>query len=223
MIKNDDLTASSTPNSHNKSPALEVLAKCLNPWLFNIVKLGYSQYDESHGYDHVVKVLTFLKKLGCVNSIEWIAAAVHGIVDEKYANFWSMTADELRVRIREYTSTAVANIVMNIITNMSWSDEMAGLNHKLSICEDLRQRVQFADWMTSIGRDGLLKSFQYNTARGHPNPAQAVVDLFTTSLSKYVDYPYTTEQMHLIARELHAEMLGSNGEAPTAEYVQSLV
>lgn len=209
-------------DGHCTTP-LEILSNWLAPWLFDIVKLGYSQYDESHGYSHVVKVLELLKRLDDIHPIEWIAAAVHDIVDEKYSDSWSISADELRERVALHTSAEIADIVMNIITNMSWSDEMKGLNSKLEVGEEMRQRVQFADWMTSVGREGLVKSFHYNTAHGHPDPAQAVVDLFAVRLSKYVEHTYATEQMQQIARELHTEMLGPDGAPPTAEFVRSLI
>jgi hypothetical protein len=134
---------------------------------------------------------------------EIVAVVVHDLVDGKYASVAVYSEEEL--------CAIVGADVMAIITDMSWSAELQGKNRKLDgSLEISRRRVQAADWFTSIGQGGLVKSYLYNRDKLlTADPASNVVELYRTRLCKYVGVMGVGEFGEVaagIARELHEEM-----------------
>lgn len=128
----------------------------------------YEQYDDSHNILHIADVLDELAKIceaenRLPSAVEVIAAAVHDVVDRKYANV-SMTDDEFSVQLAKYCGQDTVDIVMNIITNMSWTRTVRGDYMSLHdrTHDHYRRCVQGADWITAMGFRGIFRSETYN-------------------------------------------------------------
>lgn len=147
-------------------------------WCTSVAKLVYAKYDKSHGCDHIADVLEhglrFLKKqygrqYGGASSDDAIVVIIilHDAWDPKYAGKWFRGAETREVlhRIISKVLKDTTDGIFAVIDNMSFTRERKGGNTALtSYWEGLRLIAQLADWYTSVGEHGLVKSVQYNRA-----------------------------------------------------------
>ena len=139
-------------------------------WLTNLAESIYAPYDKSHGMDHIQQVLdNAVKFMGddvdaeTVRTIA-IICVLHDAYDPKYSKVHVMTRDELFAQVAQRFGEA--EVVFNAIDNMSFTRERKGENvcvvTKGGMGERARRIAQFADWLTSVGEQGVIKSLLYN-------------------------------------------------------------
>lgn len=190
-------------------------------WLVELVYQGYKKFDKSHAYDHIVDVLNnlylFAGKDARIEAV--IAAAIHDMIDIKYQLEWLFQPDELKKFLADKLDEKSAEVIMAIITNMSWSAELRGENKVLSKLkhEKMRRVVQYADWLTSTGYAGLVKSYNYNKYKLNAEDTIGnVMGLFEIRFLKYypqiqknnTDNPSTgCVEAEEMAKKLHEEIL----------------
>ena len=207
--------------------SLEVLITALGEtrgqWLHEVMLKTYVGFDISHGYDHIAKVVDWLEKIlagekdDCSNDarmLAYVAAVVHDWCDPKYKNVCEF---DVRAAITVEFGAEFDENVNEIITNMSYSAELNSLR-KLPLVQNrvvrwdrVRRWVQAADWLTSVGKEGLVKSLQYNYhILGHRDEKlySAVRSLHGTRLVSYIETVSAIENypgIYLFA-QAHAEM-----------------
>lgn len=146
----------------------------------------YRNYDRSHGIPHIISVLKngldFAGESACPDLA--VIITIHDGWDQKYRNAWiygESTRETVEDFIRDYfedeeLESPLAHQPSNhdrraaelckVVDNMSFSAELKSSNRVFEDprLEELRLNAQLADWYTSVGRDGVVKSLEYNRA-----------------------------------------------------------
>jgi hypothetical protein len=139
-------------------------------WAFNLANKVYAPYDPSHGVGHIEQVLVYARDFMGANmdsrTVGLVAdtCVLHDAEDPKYNGKHVMTRAELFATMAEQIGEPNALIIFEAIDNMSFTKEREGRN-AVVFNEPVRRLAQFADWLTSVGHGGVVKSLQYNKYR----------------------------------------------------------
>lgn len=168
------------------------LSKNKRDRIAHLIVYGYDFHDASHGYDHILKVLDFLYEISGENAAVTLVTgcAIHDLAqfDSKYKDKKVFSDEELEELLLAFLSEEDVQNVIKCVTNMSWSKEQKGENEKMESLELTLMLfvIQMADWFTSIGKDGLIKSLTYNKyALRAEDPIKNVMELYESRLKLY--------------------------------------
>lgn len=157
--------------------------------------------DLSHGIQHhkdVVNTLITMLNLDDSNfeehKLALFCAAIHDLVDHKY----EFNLEDVRDRISSYGFDAT--IVLEIITNMSWSKRFQ--NKVRPELEEIRNVCMYADWINAFI---LERCIQYSKLRYGENWKQNTIPIYHNKLFVMIyDIP---DKYLYIAKPLHDQMV----------------
>ena len=136
------------------------LSRC--PKLLHFVKESTKIFDESHDWRHAVIVTSnthnVMQSLSDNYEEELVtyAAMLHDVCDHKYPE--SISREELVKFIVDSTSTVLAERIMKIIDNVSYSKQVKGLRQELSEPDvTYLNALSDADRLEAIGQVGIAR------------------------------------------------------------------
>lgn len=178
------------------------------PSLERYARNALSEYDESHDYNHSVRVWENAIKIKEIKELEgsqflivMYACFLHDVLDHKYTN--KITEEELKRFITDELDAKSADIVIHIIKNISWSKRKS--NVPLPTGDIMRKIVQDADWLDALGEVGVKRCIDFTKARGGKVP-EDVLKHMEEKLLVMIDH-FNFKSSRELAEPLHQYMV----------------
>lgn len=170
---------------------------------YTIQKL--SQDKTGHGLDHVDRVVKMSKRLAIGENVDpflpVVAAYLHDTIDEKLVEDVEAAKQELVDYLKENDfSDKQVNIIMEVITNISFAHTLDEENVKLSI---IGQIVRDADWLDAIGAIGITRAIYYGGAHHEKIYDPAIKPRHNMSRAEYRNLANETIINHFDEKLLH--------------------
>jgi|SRR5690242_4121581 len=157
-----------------------------------------SQYDNSHDYQHILRVVSnanrILQDESKTNSTKtydttslFLAALLHDVGDHKYAKPGEDTENQVRNILLEHGASAdMASKVHTLVHHVSYTNEV---RNPQSVMDVLVQHpelaiVQDADRLDAIGAVGIGRCFSFGAAKFPDQPMGRAIDHFEEKLYK---------------------------------------
>ncbi len=148
--------------------------------LFDFVALHTRNYDSSHDIHHAITVYNNALDIAqhdfplADSKILMYTCLLHDVCDHKYEN--SITKEERNKFIEEQLQNEEqSKCVIDVIENISYSQEVKGLRKTLSYPDCMYQHiVSDADKLEAIGQVGLDRCIAFTLARGGKVPDDVV-------------------------------------------------
>jgi uncharacterized protein len=137
-------------------------------------------FDESHDFNHACQVYKNAKHIASIefpfyhDDILQFACLLHDVCDHKYDN--TLSKEDLHKFIREHmVDEEKADVVIDIINNISYSQEVKGLRKTVPLPWTIYQDiVSDADKLEALGHVGLERCIAFTKARGGKVPEDVV-------------------------------------------------
>jgi HD superfamily phosphodiesterase len=191
-----------------------MLASALPPLYcktLEFVKVSTKMFDESHNYQHAQIVYANSKKIMDSFNFEYdddilmFAALLHDVCDHKYPK--SITLGDLESFIRKYVPNK-ADIIMKIISNVSYSKEVAGKREELTFPYNIYlDAISDADKIEALGKKGIERCEIFTRAKGGRVPQDVIQHCYDKLLRLYTEGFIRTEMGKTIAKPLHDEVV----------------
>jgi uncharacterized protein len=175
--------------------------------LLNFVETNTSQFDESHDVNHALAVYNNAIDIashelpGFDDDIIQYSSLLHDVCDHKYEN--SISKAELNDFIKSQLSPQKAMVVIDIINNISYSQELKGLRRTLeppyNIYQDI---VSDADKLEALGQVGLQRCITFTLERNGVVPQDVIIHCHEKLLHLKDNFIRTTRG-RLLAIPLH--------------------
>lgn len=139
--------------------------------LISFVKTHTNQFDESHDYNHALRVyenaLLIIKGENYIIDIQIIqyCALLHDVRDHKYTS--SISEEKFLQFVISGLGQKRASIVINVIDNVSYSKQIKGL--RKNVCQPYLDIISDADKLEAIGPIGLQRCIAFNNAKQLPH------------------------------------------------------
>ncbi len=163
------------------------------------VKDFMKSYDESHNFEHVIRVKTLATKIAITENLTsneifevQLSALTHDINDHKYTK--DLLSQELILK-DFFKNKLHANIIANIITiacNVSLSKQITLDHNNIHIqCKKL-DCVRDADRIDSLGSIGITRYFIYGIKKNNSNVKEIIknIEMRTNILIKNISTTY---------------------------------
>jgi uncharacterized protein len=148
-------------------------------FLLEFVRDKTKHFDESHDINHAIAVYSNAIEIAniefpnCDTKILRYASLLHDVCDHKYKH--SISLDDLHAFIKSKLSKEQAQIVIDVIDNVSYSIEIKG---KRCLSTHLSQKyldiVSDADRLEAIGDIGIKRCIAYTRATNGKVPEDVV-------------------------------------------------
>lgn len=157
-----------------------------------------SQYDNSHDYQHILRVVSNANRIlqdesktnpnttYDITSL-FLAALLHDVGDHKYAKPGEDTENQVRNILLDHGANAdMAAKVQTIVKHVGYTNEV---RNPQSVIDVLAQHpelaiVQDADRLDAIGAVGIGRCFSFGTAKFPDQPMGRAIDHFEEKLYK---------------------------------------
>lgn len=157
-----------------------------------------AQYDNSHDYQHILRVLSnthriLQAELASPNpptynpTILFLAALLHDVGDHKYAQPGVDTENQISIVLKAHGATdTLAATVQTIVKNVSYTHEVRNPGTVLKTLEQHPELgiVQDADRLDAIGAVGVGRCFSFGAAKYPGQGMGRAVDHFEEKLCK---------------------------------------
>jgi uncharacterized protein len=176
----------------------------MNEQLIQFVREHTKHFDASHDINHVIAVyqnavLIAKEELPDYDDdILQHACLLHDVCDHKYAN--ALPRHELHKYINQKLCDEKAQVVIDVIDNMSFSQEVKGLRKKLNT--PYQDIVSDADKLEALGEGGLERCIVFTEEIGGDVPSD-VVKHCHDKLLKLKDFYIRTNTGKAMAEPLH--------------------
>lgn len=177
----------------------------------NLIKFtgkNMSSFDDSHNFDHVVKVcqnaLFIVSRLTKQYDIDIIiySSILHDVCDHKYDS--SITKEQRDKFIENELGIEKMKTVKSIIDNVSYSKQSKGQCDVLdSDTQDYLNIIRDADRIEALGEEGIRRCEQFTLARGGIIPDDVVSHCYDKLLKLYTEGYIVTEPGRFMAKPLH--------------------
>ena len=173
--------------------------------VLQFVEKNTAQFDESHDVNHALSV--YKNALEIANSeypeydhqIILYSSMLHDVCDHKYTN--CIKKSELDDFIKTNLSFEKANIVIDIIENLSYSKEIRG--QRKNVHPPYLDIVSDADRIEAIGETGINRCIAYTKATQGIVPGDVVTHCHEKLLRLYNDGYIKTKKGRAMAEPLH--------------------
>jgi uncharacterized protein len=187
-----------------------------------------SQYDNSHDYQHILRVLSNTNRI-LQSELKtnpstiydtaalFLAALLHDVGDHKYARPGEDIENQIANALLSHGSTAaLAQKVQVIVKHVSYTHEVANPDGVRAVLKEHPELaiVQDADRLDAIGAVGIARCFSFGAAKMPGLPMSRAVDHFGVKLYKLKDMMKTNcgremaERRHGIMEEFEQEWNG---------------
>jgi len=172
--------------------------------LISFVQTHTSQFDESHDYNHALRVyenaLIIIKgeKYDLDIQVIQYCALLHDVRDHKYTS--SVSEEKLLQFMISGLGEKRGLIAMDIIDNVSYSKQIKGLR-KENVCQPYLDIISDADKLEAIGPIGLQRCIVFNKSK--QLPIENVIFHCHEKLLKLKDEFIVTKTAKDLAEPLH--------------------
>lgn len=149
----------------------------MNEDLIEFVKKHTSQFDESHDYKHAIAVYKNALNIAKIefpfydNEILEYACMLHDVCDHKYEH--SISKEDLNKYICKKLIPSKAKLVIDIINNISFSQEIKNKRQKLNT--PYQDIVSDADKLEALGEVGLNRCIEFTKSRNGRIPEDVII------------------------------------------------
>lgn len=189
-------------NNHNSLPVPQLSIKDKDKKLFasiNAFVYEYmSKYDNSHDYQHILRVLSNTNRIlqaenvtnfsvAYDNTSLFLASLLHDVGDHKYAKPGEDIENQIANTLLQHgASEELARKVQTIVKHVSYSNEVRDPIGVASVLEQHPELaiVQDADRLDAIGAVGIARCFSFGAAKFPEQPMDRAVDHFGEKLYK---------------------------------------
>lgn len=157
-----------------------MFTKMLYPKVINFVKKSTLKFDESHDVFHALAVYENARDIAIHDypsfndNILMFASLLHDVCDHKYPS--SITKEQRNKFIQTHLSDTEAQTVIDIIDNISYSQEVKGkrktLEYPFSIYQNI---VSDADKIEALGEIGIRRCEIFTLEKGGIVPKDVVI------------------------------------------------
>jgi uncharacterized protein len=175
--------------------------------LIDFVKENTKSFDESHDVNHALAVYKNALHIARVeypqfdNEILEFSSLLHDVCDHKYKD--SIPKEQLNLFIHDSLPKEKADAVIDIINNISYSQQIKGkrktLNHPYNIYQDI---LSDADKLEALGEIGLRRCILYTESINGKVP-QDVIKHSHEKLLRLKDNFIVTKTGKQLAEPLH--------------------
>jgi len=172
--------------------------------LLQFVKDNTKSFDASHDVNHAIAVYNNAVSIAMVEFPEYddevlqYACLSHDVCDHKYPN--ALPKHELHQYIHEQLNREKAQLVIDVIENMSYSQEVKGLRKNLNT--PYQDIVSDADKLEALGHVGLERCIEFTKQRGDTVPDD-VIQHCHDKLLRLKDNFIKTQTAKCLAEPLH--------------------
>jgi uncharacterized protein len=173
--------------------------------VFDFVKTYTSQFDESHDANHALSVYYNAIKIANEDYPEYdheiilYASLLHDVCDHKYTN--TIKKEELYDYIKSKLTYEKAEIVMDIINNISYSREISG--QRKNVHQPYLDIISDADRLEAIGEIGIKRCIIYRKTKNGKIPEDIIEHCHEKLLRLYNDGFIRTKTGRIMAEPLH--------------------
>jgi uncharacterized protein len=189
------------------------MAQCITSSLLEFVTKHTQQFDDSHNVQHALDVYKNAVMIATNDypaydtDILQYACMLHDVCDHKYANE-SISMDALTQFVYDSLPELKATLVLDIINNISYSQEIKGTRKTLPGAHRMYQDiVSDADKLEAIGVVGINRCIAYTQKCGGVIPADVVKHCHEKLLILYPDNYIRTPTGRLLAEPLHEQVM----------------
>ncbi|KAF1834648.1 hypothetical protein BDW02DRAFT_326988 [Decorospora gaudefroyi] len=157
-----------------------------------------SNYDNSHDYHHILRVLSNTNRILQAEfknnppptydtTALFLSALLHDVADHKYAKPNQDTDNQIANILRDHgSSESLALKVQAIVKHVSYTHEVRNPSDVASVLHQYPELaiVQDADRLDAIGAVGVARSFCFGAAKLPDQPMSRAVDHFEVKLYK---------------------------------------
>ncbi|KAJ8118810.1 hypothetical protein OPT61_g295 [Boeremia exigua] len=172
-----------------------------------------SQYDNSHDYQHILRVVSnanrILQDESKINSSTsydttslFLAALLHDVGDHKYAKPGEDTENQVRNILLSHGANAnLATKVQAIVKHVGYTNEVRNPQSVIDVLAQYPELaiVQDADRLDAIGAVGIGRCFSFGAAKFPDQPMGRAIDHFEEKLYK-LESMMKTESGKTLAR-----------------------
>lgn len=189
-----------TNNSQAPLPVPQVSIRDEDRMLFasinSFVHDYMSKYDNSHDYQHILRVLSNTNRIlqtelqsnpsvGYDTTALFLAALLHDVGDHKYAKPGEDIENQIaNTLLRHNASSELAKKVQIIAKNVSYSNEVRDPARVATVVEQHPELaiVQDADRLDAIGVVGIARCFSFGAAKMPEKPMDRAIEHFGEKL-----------------------------------------
>ncbi|KZM28836.1 uncharacterized protein EKO05_0008535 [Ascochyta rabiei] len=192
------------------SPSQDPLFTAINAYVHTYM----SQYDNSHDYQHILRVVSNANRIlqdelstnpstSYDTTSLFLAALLHDVGDHKYAKPDEDTSTKIHTILLAHGAEAsLAAKVQTIVHHVSYTNEV---RNPESVTAVLAQHpelaiVQDADRLDAIGAVGIGRCFSFGAARFPDQPMGRAIDHFEEKLYKLEDMMKTASGKQMARR-----------------------
>lgn len=166
-----------------------------------------SQYDGSHDFEHILRVLGLAQKIAKASNVDYeivtLAALLHDVGDKKYLQPGQDAFCIVQNLLTDFgADEVVSKKVQTIVTNVSYSSEIKNPEKVLEVIQGFPELavVQDADRLDAIGAVGIGRTFTFGGAKRAEGGMNGTLEHFTDKLEK-LEGMMKTEMGRKMARE----------------------
>lgn len=162
------------------------------------VKKFMENYDNSHDYNHVIRVKNMALKIADnenLNNLDKfkiiLSSLTHDIADNKYTNDLNEQERLLKIFFKDKLNTELLNDIIYVACNTSLSKEIENIE-KIDNNNIILKCVQDADRIDSLGSIGISRYFIYGIKKKNSNMEQIINNLKnrTKIIKKFIKTSY---------------------------------
>ncbi|KAF2129077.1 hypothetical protein P153DRAFT_292600 [Dothidotthia symphoricarpi CBS 119687] len=157
-----------------------------------------SQYDNSHDYQHILRVLSNTNRIYAAElkanpsvsydtTVLFLAALLHDVGDHKYAKPGEDVENQIKnTMLEKGADTNLAVTVQTIVKNVSYTNEIRNPESVAAVILKHPELaiVQDADRLDAIGAVGVGRCFSFGAAKFPDQPMSRAIDHFEEKLVK---------------------------------------
>lgn len=150
-----------------------------------------SQYDGSHDFNHVLRVLGLAQRIAKASNVDYevvtLAALLHDVGDKKYVLPGQDASTIVQTLLIDFgAEESLAKKVQTIVTNVSYSSEVKNPERVLEVIKEFPELavVQDADRLDAIGAVGIGRTFTFGGAKRAEGGMDGTLEHFTDKLEK---------------------------------------
>ncbi|KNG45571.1 metal-dependent phosphohydrolase hd domain-containing [Stemphylium lycopersici] len=205
-------------NHQNPLPVPQVPIKDADKKLFTLINTFVheymSKYDNSHDYQHILRVLSNTNRiLQAENETDssvaydktslFLAALLHDVGDHKYTKAGEDVENQIANTLLQHGAPKeLARKVQTIVKHVSYTNEIRDPTGVASVLEQHPELaiVQDADRLDAIGAVGIARCFSFGAAKFPEQPMDRAIDHFGEKLYKLAGMMKTTAGKEMAKR-----------------------
>jgi uncharacterized protein len=202
----ESLAVPQVPIADSEKPLFASINTFVHQYMYN--------YDNSHDYQHILRVLSNTNRIFQSEQLSnpqttydttalFLAALLHDVGDHKYAKPGEDIENQIATTLLQHgASEVLAEKVQTIVKHVSYTHEVKNPTAVASVLSRYPELgiVQDADRIDAIGAVGIARCFSFGAAKMPDQPMGRAVDHFEEKLYKLRDMMKTTSGRYMAQR-----------------------